>query len=46
LRWPVYQRAEVATLSGPAVVEEGTGTTLVPAGWRARATHFGIVLQA
>lgn len=46
LRWPVYQRAEVATLSGPAVVEEGTGTTLIPAGWRARATPFGIVLQA
>jgi N-methylhydantoinase A len=43
--WPVYERAEVLDLSGPAIVEEGTGTTLVPAGWRGRATPFGMVLE-
>lgn len=43
--WPVHQRQEVASLRGPAVVEEATGTTLVPPGWIARATHFGLKLE-
>lgn len=43
-RWPIHHREDVSTLSGPAILEEGTGTTLVPAGWKARTTHFGLVL--
>lgn len=34
--WPVYQRDGLALgtkLSGPAIVEEQTATTIVPAGW-------------
>ncbi|MFO1056923.1 MAG: hydantoinase/oxoprolinase family protein [Dongiaceae bacterium] len=30
-----------ATLAGPAVVEESTATTFVPAGWRLTVTEFG-----
>ncbi len=39
-RLPVGQRVQ-----GPAIIEETTATTLVPAGFEAHATPFGMVLR-
>ncbi|MEZ5964688.1 MAG: hydantoinase/oxoprolinase family protein [Planctomycetota bacterium] len=44
----VYQRAALgrkSVLPGPVVIEEETGVTVVPNGWEARATPFGLVLR-
>lgn len=42
---PVHQRAHlVGPVRGPAVIEEATATTVVPAGWTARPTPFALVL--
>ncbi len=44
----VYARGELGERSecrGPCVVEEATGTSLVPAGWSATATSLGLVLE-
>ncbi len=43
-RLPVFRRGACATVDGPAVIEEATATTLVPAGWRAEETAFGLRL--
>ena len=44
---PVYARAELvagATLAGPAIVQEATGTTVVEPGWRARVDAGGMLV--
>jgi len=44
---PVFARADLgprARVEGPAVIEEPTGTTLVPAGYRAWSSAFGLVM--
>ena len=44
----VYRREDLGAGSvcrGPCVIEEPTGTTLLPAGWTARATALGLVLS-
>ena len=43
---PVYERASLAELVGPAVIDEPDSTTLVSPGWLARLTEQGsIVMQ-
>lgn len=47
-RIPVHRRADLrpdATVRGPATIEEGTATTLVPAGCIATVRAHGIVLE-
>ncbi len=49
LRWPVHDRAALRAgqrLAGPAVVEEPTGTTVVPAGAAVRAEPYGLVIHS
>ena len=46
--FPVHRRAELAEgecVHGPATIEEGTATTLVPAGCRATASAHGLILE-
>ena len=43
---PVHARRELSgAVDGPAVIEEATGTTLVPAGCRATPTPYGLRLE-
>ncbi|MBL8750428.1 MAG: hydantoinase/oxoprolinase family protein [Planctomycetes bacterium] len=44
-RLPVFRRGLRTSFDGPAVIEEATATTLVPAGWRAEETAFGLRLS-
>jgi N-methylhydantoinase A/oxoprolinase/acetone carboxylase beta subunit len=44
---PVFRRAEIGRgVEGPAVIEEATATTLVPAGCRAEMAPVGLMLRA
>jgi N-methylhydantoinase A len=46
--WPVLARASLSAgqrLAGPCLVEEPTGVTLVPGGWRCRVTPQALVLD-
>ena len=46
--WPVYEREAVAvgqSLSGPCLLEEFTGVTVVPKGWRCTALAYGLTVQ-
>ncbi len=46
---PVHRRDRLGAdshIDGPAAIEEGTATTLVPAGWRATVTSHGLVLES
>ena len=46
--WPVFDRATVAvgqSLSGPCLLEEFTGVTVVPEGWRCTAHAHGLSVQ-
>jgi N-methylhydantoinase A len=45
VQWAIHDRAEVTTIQGPAIVEETTATTLVPAGFQLRATPTGLRLE-
>jgi N-methylhydantoinase A len=38
---PVYDRQEVDSITGPAIVEEWTTTIVVPPGWSARSDELG-----
>jgi N-methylhydantoinase A/oxoprolinase/acetone carboxylase beta subunit len=43
----IYHRADLApeqAFDGPAIIEQPDTTTLVPRGWRCRATAAGILL--
>jgi N-methylhydantoinase A len=42
---PVYERADVSAIEGPAIVEEWTTTVIVPPGWSARADDFGNLIM-
>ncbi|MFO1029737.1 MAG: hydantoinase/oxoprolinase family protein [Planctomycetota bacterium] len=44
-RWSIHDRADVTTIQGPAIVEETTATTLVPAGFQLHATPNGLRLE-
>lgn len=46
--WPVHRRDDLAAeqhVQGPAVIEEATATTLVPAGFTLRQSAAGLLLQ-
>lgn len=43
--WAIHDRDDVGTIQGPAIVEETTATTLVPAGFQLRATGTGLRLE-
>src|SRR4030095_5047669 len=46
---PVFARSELGAatrIEGPAIIEEATATTLVPAGHAATETRLGLVLAA
>ena len=46
--WPVFRRTNLHVghkVKGPSVIEEFTGATLVPVGWRCRVEPFGLVLE-
>jgi N-methylhydantoinase A len=44
-RWRVHERDALrGTVSGPAIVEEPTATTVIPAGWVARPGRYGLQL--
>ena len=47
--WPVHRREAIvpgAAIAGPAIVEEATATTVVPAGWRLEAHPHGHLVMS